>query len=144
MTRPTAAREIRVGEELPPVSITLSFQRMIMISSANRDFAPIHTDREYARNSGADDAYPNMMFVMAMMERTVQSWAGPRVRLHALRGLRMTAFNRVDDVVTCRGTVTSVAADQSRVEVQLWLETAPDRRTANATAVVDIPPIPSG
>jgi acyl dehydratase len=125
------------GDELGPVSLELTFQRMIMIASANRDFAPIHIDRDYARSSGADDAYTNMMFVMAMMERTIEEWI-PSARLRAFKGLRMVAFNRVDDVVACRGRVTRVDPDHERVEVDIWLETGPERRTAEALAVVDL------
>jgi acyl dehydratase len=78
----------------------------------------------------------NMMFVMAMMERTIEGWGGARVRLRGLRGLRMVAFNRVGDTVTCRGTVADVSGAPDQVTIDLWLETSSDRRTAAATAVV--------
>jgi acyl dehydratase len=129
---------VRPGDLLPGVSFPLTLQRMVMIASANRDFAPIHIDRQYARESGADDAYTNMMFIMAMMERTTQEWRSA-ARLRALRGLRMVAFNRVGDVVTCRGRVTA-ADDLASVEIEMWLETAVNRQTATATAVVDLRP----
>jgi len=127
---------LRIGAKIAPVSIHLTFQRMVMIASANRDFAPIHIDREYARRSGADDAYTNMMFVMGLMQRTVESWL-PGARLTALKQLRMTAFNRVDDVVTCRGVVHAVDAG-GEVAAELWLETSPERKTAVATASISV------
>ncbi|HVW43954.1 MAG TPA: MaoC/PaaZ C-terminal domain-containing protein [Amycolatopsis sp.] len=131
--------DVSVGDPVGPVSIGLSIQRLVMIAAANRDFAPTHHDAAVARATGADGAYTNMMFVMAMMERAVQAWGGSASRLRALSSVRMVAFNRAGDTVTCRGTVTAVDTETREVSLELWLETEPDRRTATAAARVTLP-----
>lgn len=128
--------DVAAGDPVGPVSLGLSIQRLVMIAAANRDFAPTHHDAAVARATGADGPYTNMMFVMAMMERAVQSWAGPAARLRALSSVRMVAFNRAGDTVTCRGRVAAVDPQTRVVSLELWLETAPDRHTATATARV--------
>jgi acyl dehydratase len=133
------AASVSVGDPVDPVSLGLSIQRLVMIAAANRDFAPTHHDAEIARATGADNAYGNMMFVMAMMERTVQAWGGPASRLRALSSVRMVAFNRAEDTVTCRGEVAAVDPETREVTLDLWLETSPTRRTATATARVTLP-----
>lgn len=125
---------LRVGDALPPLSLRLTSQRLAMIAAANRDFAPVHFDAEIARETGADDAYGNLMFVMSMFERSIVTWAGPGARVGELSGMKMGAFNRRGDTVTCNGIVTGV--DGARVSLDVWLETSPERRTATAAAVV--------
>lgn len=123
------------GAQLSDAGLYLSSQRMVMIAAANRDFAPIHFDTEFAQSTGADDAYGNMMFVQAMMERAISRWAGPGSRIRALRQLRMVAFNRRGDTVSCHATVQSML-EPGIAELAVWLQTSPDRRTATAVAEV--------
>jgi acyl dehydratase len=130
---------VAVGERVGPVQLKLSVQKLVMIAAANRDFAPTHIDPQAARETGADNAYTNMMFVMAMLERTVEQWAGPRARLVRLRPVQMIGFNRAGDTVTCSGTVTAVDVDARKVSVELWLESGPGRRTAMGTAELILP-----
>ena len=44
---------IREGDELPPFSLALTLQRLVMEAGVNRDFAPIHHDPQIARATGA-------------------------------------------------------------------------------------------
>ena len=131
--------KVSVGDELGPVTLQLSMQKLVMIAAANRDFAPTHIDVEAARATGAETAYTNMMFVLALLERTVEEWAGPRARLSRLHQVRMVGFNRVGDAVTCRGTVTAVDVAARRVSADLWIESDPERRTALGSAEVILP-----
>src|ERR1700722_2242164 len=135
--RPLAS--VEVGERLPPTSISLSVQRLVMIAAANRDFAPTHHDGEVARATGAGNPYGNMMFVMAMFERAALEWAGSGARLRRLRDVRMMAFNEAGMTITCHGRVTSVDPAQGRVRMELWLEAGNERRTSSAEAEVELP-----
>jgi acyl dehydratase len=135
--RPLAS--VEVGEALPPTSIGLSVQRLVMIAAANRDFAPTHHDAEVARATGAGNPYGNMMFVMAMFERAALEWAGSGARLRRLRDVRMMAFNEAGMTITCHGSVTGVDPGQRRVRIELWLEAGGERRTSSAEAEVELP-----
>lgn len=134
---PTLA-QVGVGDSLGRVSLSLSVQKLVMIAAANRDFAPTHHDPKAARETGAETAYANMMFLFAMAERLLLQWAGPTSRLRSVEGLRMLAFNRAGDDVTCTGRVTGVDSATRRVTVDIWVESSSDRRTAVGTAVVEL------
>lgn len=129
---------VQPGETLPPVSIDLSVQRLVMIAAASRDFAPTHHDAQVARDTGAGGPYGNMMFVMAMFERAALDWAGPGARLAHLRDVRMMSFNEAGLTVTCEGTVTGVDAGARRVRIGLSLR-ADGRRTSSGEAEVELP-----
>ena len=58
-----AFADVAAGAELAPFSIPLTIQRLVMEAAANRDFTPIHHDRELTRDSGAPDPYANTMLV---------------------------------------------------------------------------------
>ncbi|MBW3664315.1 MAG: hypothetical protein KY469_14535 [Actinobacteria bacterium] len=131
--------DVTVGDEVTPSSLELSVQKLAMIAGANRDFAPMHHDPEIARATGAPTAYANVMFVMAMMERTLLAWGGLRTRLRQLGPFRMVDFSRAGDTITCRGTVSEVDLDAATVTVDVWLESDPERRTAVGTATVNLP-----
>lgn len=66
-----------VGAAVGPVEMHLSLQRLVMVSGANRDFAPTHIDNEAARAGGAPAAYADVMFVFTMVERLLLEWSGP-------------------------------------------------------------------
>jgi acyl dehydratase len=130
---------VTVGETLPETSLVLSLQRLVMIAAANRDFAPTHHDPEVASATGARRPYGNMMFVMAMFERAVLSWAGQGARLRQLREVRMMSFNEAGMTITCHGTVSAVDPASRRVRVDLWLAAPDGRLTSRAEAEVEFP-----
>ena len=60
------------GQELTRVSFPLSIYRLVVAAGANRDFNAIHHNREWARSTGAPDAYANSVFLVGMCERCVR------------------------------------------------------------------------
>ena len=77
---------VSVGDELGPISIPVTLQRLVMEAGANRDFSLIHHDRDVARATGAPDAYMNTFFIAAMFERLLREWMGPRGRINKIVG----------------------------------------------------------
>ena len=125
------------GIELPPFELALTVQRLVMEAAANRDFAPIHHDRELARASGAPDMYANTMLLQGLFEATIRQWMGLAGRLTKL-GFGMRVFNCAGDVVTGRGRVTCLHADTGLVDLEIWSETTAGV-TANGSATVSLP-----
>jgi acyl dehydratase len=109
---------IAVGDELPGYSVTLTRQRLVMESAANRDFAPIHFDAASARASGASDAYVNTTLIETLLEALIRSWAGASARIQTLE-FSMLAFNVVGDEITATGSVTAVDPTPAKVVVHL-------------------------
>ena len=129
--------ELRVGAELPAISIPITLQRLVMEAGANRDFSLIHHDGNVARATGAPDAFANTYFLMGMFERLMRDWAGPSARIRKIGPLRMMIFNAVGDTVAFEGQVESVDESAGLVTLDLWVQS--DRgKTVTSKVLVEI------
>jgi 3-oxo-4,17-pregnadiene-20-carboxyl-CoA hydratase beta subunit len=129
--------DISVGDELPPIAIPITLQRLVMEAGANRDMSLIHHDGGVARATGAPDAFANTYFLMGMFERLMRDWAGPLARIRKIGPLRMMIFNAVGDTVFFKGLVESVDEAAGTVCVDMWVES--DRgKTVTARAVLEL------
>jgi len=129
---------VAVGDEIDPISIPITLQRLVMEAGANRDFSLIHHDREVARATGASDAYANTFFLAGMFERLLREWMGPAGQLNKIVNLRMSAFNVVGDTLTVAGTVTAIDVDTAKVSIALRCATQ-SGETVTAEAGVTLP-----
>lgn len=132
--------DVEVGSETPSVSMPITLQRLVMEAGANRDFAPIHHNRELAQLTGARDAYMNTLFIMAMIERTLREWIGIYGTIKKIGPFRMVLFNCAGDVVTFKAKVRDKSQSDSANEVKLdiWAETE-QGRTVTGEAIVALP-----
>jgi hypothetical protein len=129
---------VQAGDELSPVSIPITLQRLVMEAGANRDLSLIHHDTRVAQATGAPDAFANTYFLMGMFERLMRQWAGPKARIRKIGPLRMMIFNAVGDTVQFKGLVDSVDKAAGTVSLDMWVES--DRgKTVTAKAVVELP-----
>lgn len=131
-----AFEELVVGEALPPLRVAITLQRLVMEAGANRDFSPIHFDRDVARASGAPDAFANTTFNETLLEAAIRQWAGPSARIRVIE-FAMKDFNCVGDVVSAAGVVASTG-ERREVRLDVWIESERGR-TVEGTAVVVFP-----
>lgn len=130
-------KSVTVGDELTPISIPVTLQRLVMEAGANRDFSLIHHDRDVARATGAPDAYMNTFFIAGMFERLLREWMGSNGRIRKITSLRMKVFNCVGDTAVFKGTVESIDAARNEVAISLSSETQiGESVTADATVVL--------
>jgi hypothetical protein len=129
--------ELKVGSDLPEISIPITLQRLVMEAGANRDLSLIHHDTSVAQATGAPDAFANTYFLMGMFERLMREWAGPKARIRKIGPLRMMVFNAVGDTVTFKGQVESVDTQANTVTLDMWLESARGK-TTTAKALVEM------
>lgn len=131
--------DVEEGALLPPFLLPLTVQRLVMEAGVNRDFAPIHSDRELAQASGAPDMYANTMLFQALFEGSLRQWMGLGGRLRKL-GFSMRAFTMPGHEVTVLGRVTGKRADRDHalVDLDVWTEVE-GNRTAEGTATVELP-----
>ena len=71
---------VSVGDQLGPIEIPITLQRLVMEAGANRDFSLIHHDKDVAQATGAADAYTNTFFIAGMFERLLRELDGARRR----------------------------------------------------------------
>lgn len=131
--------DVSEGDEVPPFRLPLTVQRLVMEAGVNRDFAPIHSDRELAQASGSPDMYANTMLLQAAYEATLREWMGLTGRLRRL-GFGMRVFNTPNEVLVGRATVTATRldGDEGLVDLAVWTETSAGR-TTEGTATVSLP-----
>ena len=127
---------VAVGVELPEFSVPLTIQRLVREAAANRDFAPIHHDRDIARATGAPDPYANTMLVQAVFEATLREWMGLAGRLRRL-GFSMRSFAVVGAILSGHGQVTGKRQGDGggEVDVDVWTASS-GTKTASGTATV--------
>jgi acyl dehydratase len=130
---------MNVGTEIPEFALPLTIQRLVMEAGANRDFTPIHHDREITRATGAPDPYANTMLIQAVLEATLREWMGLSGRLRRL-SFSMRAFATAGGILSGHGRVTALRAEPGGQVVDLDVWTASDgTQTAVGTASVWVP-----
>lgn len=146
-TATLAFEDVREGAALPPFTVALTLQRLVMEAAANRDFAPIHHDRDIAKATGAPDAYANTMLVQAMFEATVRQWMGLAGRLRKLT-FNMRSFAPSGAMLSGHGRVAVTRGSPDGgglVDLEVWTESG-GAQAAVGTATVWLPAgrLPSG
>jgi acyl dehydratase len=131
--------DVREGTELPEFALPLTIQRLVMEAAANRDFAPIHHDREITRATGAPEPYANTMLTQAVFEATLREWMGLAGRLRSLK-FKMRAFAAAGAILSGHGRVTQKRAGDGGgfVDVDVWTVSG-GTQTATGTATIWLP-----
>ena len=129
--------DVKAGDEIPPITIPITLQRLVMEAGSNRDFSLIHHNREIAQSTGASDAYMNTFFILGLFERMLREWMGVKGRLRKIHSLQMKSFNVVGDIVICKGKVVTKSED-GEVSLELSMDNN-ETTSVTALAVVVIP-----
>jgi acyl dehydratase len=130
---------MKEGTEIPEFALPLTIQRLVMEAGANRDFTPIHHDREITRATGAPDPYANTMLIQSVLEATLREWMGLAGQLRTLR-FTMRAFATVGTIMSGHGRVTAIRAEQGGqfVDLDVWTD-SDGSQTATGSATVWLP-----
>jgi acyl dehydratase len=131
----------QVGQRTPEVRMTMSLQRLAMIASANRDFAPVHHDPRAAAEIGAPAPIVNSMFLLTLAERVVFEAAGLDARILRLGPLRMLRPTPAGTTVACYGRVIAAhpAAAGTRLTAAILVAVEPGGLTARCEAEFVLP-----
>jgi acyl dehydratase len=116
----TGWHAIRVGDELPPVSVDVTATVIVAGAIASRDFMPVHHDRDYANAQGAPDIFMNILSTNGHCSRFLTDWAGPEAMVHHLAiRLGVPTFPGTTLTFTGRVVGTSRRGTDGLVEVEL-------------------------
>lgn len=74
MTRKFA--DVAVGDDLPPLTVTVTRADLVRYAGASLDFNPIHWNERTATAVGLPDVIAHGMLTMALAGRLVTDWAG--------------------------------------------------------------------
>jgi acyl dehydratase len=70
-----------VGEEIPPLQVQVTRERLVRYAGAALDFNPIHWNERFATQVGLPDVIAHGMLTMALGGRLVTDWLGDPGRL---------------------------------------------------------------
>jgi acyl dehydratase len=111
---------IAVGDELPPLELSMTATRIVAGAIATRDFMPVHHDRDYANSQGAPDIFMNILSTTAYCSRFLTDWAGPDAMIKRL-AIRLGVPVFPGSTLRFTGTVTGreEVDGEGLVEVEL-------------------------
>lgn len=106
----TSVPSPRVGDELPALSLDVSYQRVVLNAAATWDWFPGHHNPFYARSQGQRTIYLSTLFFHGIVDRLVTDWAGPGAFVTRRKiSMRQSIF--AGERATARGTVVSLQPD---------------------------------
>ena len=121
---PATKSTVRVGEEIPALSRTVTQEQINAYAEASGDFNPIHVDEEFARSVGLPGAIAHGLLEMGILAEVVSRWAGGSSRLLGLQ-CRFSKPLQAGDAITCTGKV--VAVDDAGGVASLEVDAVSDR-----------------
>lgn len=139
------AGDVRVGDELPPLSYDVTATTIVLGALAARDWRPMHHDHDFAVNrNGTQDIFLNTPNQAAWFERFVTDWTGPKGRLGRMT-FRMKGSVFPGDTMVIAGTVTAVDTDDTGCTWATLLVrlTVDDALKTDCTARVALPTDPT-
>lgn len=71
-----AYADVSVGDELPPLTVTVTRADLVHYAGASLDFNPIHWSERTATGVGLPNVIAHGMLTMALAGRLVTDWAG--------------------------------------------------------------------
>ncbi len=110
--------DVRPGETLPELAIPITVALVTGGAIATRDYFPGHHDLNAAQTLGSPHIFMNILTTNGLVQRYVETWAGPEARFTALK-IKLGAPNYPGDSMTFNGAVTGHDAATRTVEITL-------------------------
>ncbi|MEU1983756.1 MaoC family dehydratase [Nocardia sp. NPDC019395] len=107
---------VRVGTELPELSIHADPTFVISTALATRDFQDVHHDRDKAVERGSKDIFVNILTDTGLVQRFVTDWSGPSTVVKSI-SLRLGVPLYAYDTLTLTGKVTAIEGADIHLEV---------------------------
>ena len=133
--------DVNEGDEVPPVVINLTIQRLIEWAAATHQFHPIHHNTEFARGTGAPDMFANNVACQSWVERTVREYIGLDGRIKKVGPVQIRTFSVPGDAVATAGVVRRKWQEggENLVELEMWSEHGRGFAVAPTAVIVALP-----
>lgn len=109
--------DVAAGDELPSISLEITYQRVCLNAAATWDWFPGHHDPEYARSQGQRTIYLSTIFFHGLIDRLVTDWAPDAVIRR--RKIRMERSIYAGQTATAKGKVTGKREQDGRCLVEI-------------------------
>jgi acyl dehydratase len=134
--------DVAVGDELPPLTVTLTRADLVRYAGASLDFNPIHWSRSTATAVGLPDVIAHGMLTMALAARLITDWTGDPAAI-VRYGTKFTRPVVVPDdgtaVVELTGKIGEKDDEHSTVRVDIVARFAGQTVLGRPTAIVALP-----
>lgn len=138
MTAPSVAR-VAVGDQITPLSRTVTQEQINAYAEASGDHNPIHVDAEFARMVGLPGTIAHGMLDLGILVDAIARWAGGSDRVASV-SCRFSKPLLPGDTITCSGRVVDVDAAAALVTLELEaVSDRGDRVLTNGRATVRLP-----
>ncbi len=128
-----------VGDEMTPLSRTVTQEQINAYAEASGDHNPIHVDPEFARSVGLPGTIAHGLLDMAILTEAVARWAGGFEQVASL-ACRFSKPLLPGETVTCTGRVIEVDARQGLATLELEaVSSRGERVLTNGRATVRLP-----
>jgi len=109
--------EVKVGDQLPELKIPITVTLITGGAIATRDYFPGHHDKDAARELGSPHVFMNILTTNGLVERFVESWAGPGARFVDQK-IKLGVPNYPGDEMTFSGEVSEIDEADGSVVVR--------------------------
>ncbi len=130
---------VAVGDEMAPLSRSVTQEQINAYADASGDHNPIHVDPDFARSVGLPGTIAHGLLDMAILTEAVARWAGGYEQVVSV-ACRFSKPLLPGETVTCTGRVVEV--DDSAGVANLELEaisSSGERVLTNGRATVRLP-----
>ena len=125
-SKPVRYEDVKVGDELPSIFMPVTATRSVFLASATRDFAPVHSNRDYAQQRGKmRDMWVNRPFMAGLVSRLLTDWAGPEAIVRKIWVGNIQGSVCAGDDMTVKGKVSKkyIENKEHLVEVEVMFHT---------------------
>jgi acyl dehydratase len=108
--------DVQVGDAIPTlVKSPVSHLQLVRYAGASGDFNPLHTDPKIGELVGIGGIIAHGMLIMGFVGQMLSDYVGPTT----LRkfDVRFKGMTRLDDVITCTGTITEKYETDSEARI---------------------------
>ena len=133
--------DVKEGDKVPPLTLNLTVQRLIIEAGANRDFAPIHHSSRTAQRLGATEMFANNVFIQTWWEQTIREFIGLDGWIKKVGPFRMRRFNIAGSSVVTKGMVKRKWQEggENLLELEIWTENPEGVSVGPAPVLVTLP-----
>jgi acyl dehydratase len=132
-------RSIAVGDEMTPLSRTVTQEQITAYAEASGDHNPIHVDPDFARSVGLPGTIAHGLLDMAILTEAVGRWAGGYAQVASV-ACRFSKPLLPGETVTCEGRVVKIDESQGIATLELEATSSSgDRVLTNGRATVRLP-----
>jgi len=116
--------QINIGDEIPPVSKTITQEKINRYADASGDYNPIHVDPEFAKNTMFKGTIGHGMMTLAYLSEMMTNWLGEGWICGGSMEVTFFAPTRPGKEYIAKGKVIDkrVEAGNKTVVCEIWCE----------------------